>query len=58
MAASKYNLNNPAIKRILSEVRELGNDTSEEFEAHPLEVIRFQRHNRAAIPRTFFFALL
>jgi hypothetical protein len=37
-AKSKHNLSNPAIKRILAEVRELSAETSGEFEAHPLEV--------------------
>lgn len=43
-AKSKHNLSNPAIKRILAEVRELSAETSGEFEAHPLEDNLFEWH--------------
>jgi hypothetical protein len=37
-AKPTYNANNPAIKRLLSELRELQRDPSIELTAHPLDV--------------------
>lgn len=34
----KYNLNNPSIKRIMREVKEMEKETSCQFKARPLEV--------------------
>lgn len=36
--ASKYNLNNPAVKRIMRELREMEKETNPLFTARPLEV--------------------
>lgn len=38
MAEDKYNLKNPAVKRILQEVKEMQSNPSDEFMSLPLEV--------------------
>lgn len=35
----KYNLNNPSIKRIMREVKEMEKEQSVQFKAKPLEVL-------------------
>lgn len=38
MADDKYNLKNPAVKRILQEVKEMQSNPSDDFMSLPLEV--------------------
>lgn len=38
MAEDKYNLKNPAVKRILQEVKEMQSNPSDDFMSMPLEV--------------------
>lgn len=38
MAEDKYNLKNPAVKRILQEVKEMQSNPSDDFMSLPLEV--------------------
>lgn len=38
-AAARYNRNNPAVKRILQEVKEMQSNPSDDFMSMPLEVI-------------------
>ena len=40
MAEEKFNLKNPAVKRILQEVKELQSNPSDDFMSLPLEVMR------------------
>ncbi|KAI8148955.1 ubiquitin-conjugating enzyme/RWD-like protein [Fennellomyces sp. T-0311] len=42
--AGKYNLKNPAVKRIMQEARELATESCYEYEAHPLEDNLFEWH--------------
>ncbi|KAI9275572.1 ubiquitin-conjugating enzyme/RWD-like protein [Phascolomyces articulosus] len=42
--ANKYNLKNPAVKRIMQEARELAMESCYEYEAHPLEDNLFEWH--------------
>lgn len=49
MAEERYNLKNPAVKRILQEVKEMQSNPSEDFMSLPLEVF-FTR-----MPNFFFF---
>ena len=41
MSASKFNLNNPAVKRILQEVKEMQSNPSDDYMSLPLEVLNF-----------------
>lgn len=52
MAEERYNLKNPAVKRILQEVKEMQSNPSEDFMSLPLEVF-FTR-----MPNFFFFLLI
>lgn len=36
--AKSYNMRNPAVKRILQEVKEMAREQSEEYKSMPLEV--------------------
>uniref|UniRef100_A0A2P2LU15 Uncharacterized protein n=1 Tax=Rhizophora mucronata TaxID=61149 RepID=A0A2P2LU15_RHIMU len=38
MAEDKYNLKNPAVKRILQEVKDMQSNPSDDFTSLPLEV--------------------
>lgn len=40
MAEDKYNLKNPAVKRILQEVKEMQSNPSDDFMSLPLEVLQ------------------
>lgn len=40
MAEEKYNMKNPAVKRILQEVKEMQNNPSDEYMSLPLEVLK------------------
>lgn len=44
MAEDKYNLKNPAVKRILQEVKEMQSNPSDDFMSLPLEVIFYFSH--------------
>ena len=44
MAEDKYNMKNPAVKRILQEVKEMQSNPSDDFMSLPLEV-RFGNPN-------------
>ncbi|KAL9538456.1 hypothetical protein MBANPS3_010916 [Mucor bainieri] len=42
--ATKYNLKNPGVKRIMQEAKELANESTYEYSAHPLEDNIFEWH--------------
>jgi len=39
MAEEKFNMKNPAVKRILQEVKEMQNNPSDDYMSLPLEVL-------------------
>lgn len=41
----QYNVNNPAVKRILREVKEMEAEPSDQYHANPLEVCVYATHN-------------
>lgn len=41
MAEDKYNLKNPAVKRILQELKEMQSNPSDDYMSLPLEVFPF-----------------
>jgi len=49
--AEQYNMNNPSVKRIMREIREMEKETSTQFKAKPLEDNLFEWHFTIRGPR-------
>ncbi|GKV06962.1 hypothetical protein SLEP1_g18780 [Rubroshorea leprosula] len=50
MAGDKYNRKNPAVKRILQEVKEMQSNPSDDFMSLPLEVCFLKKISCCSIP--------
>lgn len=58
MAEDKYNRKNPAVKRILQEVKEMQSNPSDDFVSLPLEVLYFLPFSSTIYDLLFSFSYL